>query len=209
MDGMCAEVKRRADSQEKKMLDAKNLPIGKDLMTVVIFFQLSIHKYEDDVANSFYLLVMKGAPERIIDRCSSILIEGIAEPVSDEWKEEFNSAYEELGNLGERVLGFADFPLPKDKFPELFEFDSDTINFPIDGLRFLGLVSLIDPPRPNVPMAIKKCRDAGIRVVMVTGDHPSTAEAIARIVGIIGEESETPQQVALRTGLSEDKVDPA
>src|SRR5690242_20223123 len=74
-------------------------------------------------------------------------------------------------------------------------------NFPMEGFTFLGLVSLIDPPRPTVPAAVAKCRDAGIKVIMVTGDHPLTAmvwvqgwlavsaahftEAIARQVGII------------------------
>ena len=53
------------------------------------------------------------------------------------------------------------------------------------GLTFLGLVSLVDPPRDGVEKAIAKCRTAGIRVMMVTGDHPLTAEAIARKVGII------------------------
>ena len=62
-------------------------------------------------------------------------------------------------------------------------------------LRFVGLISLIDPPRPNVPAAIQKCRQAGIRVSMVTGDHPTTAKAIARIIGLISEDSVTPDEL--------------
>lgn len=77
--------------------------------------------------------------------------------------------------------------LPTDKFPLGFKFDSDDPNFPIAGLRFVGLMSMIDPPRAAVPDAVAKCRSAGIKVIMVTGDHPITAKAIAKSVGIISE----------------------
>ena len=61
----------------------------------------------------------------------------------------------------------------------------------MSGLRFIGLMSLIDPPRAAVPDAVTKCRSAGIKVIMVTGDHPITAKAIAKSVGIISEGTET------------------
>ena len=56
-------------------------------------------------------------------------------------------------------------------------FDADEVNFPLEGLRFVGLISMIDPPRAAVPDAVAKCRSAGIKVIMVTGDHPITATA--------------------------------
>lgn len=149
---------------------------------------------------------MKGAPERILERSSTILIDGKATPLTDAWRKAFSDAYEELGGLGERVLGFCDLHLPISKFPEGFAFDTENINFPINDLRFVGLISLIDPPRPNVPLAVMKCRLAGIRVVMVTGDHPSTAKAIARIVGIISPENETPEDVAQRLKIPVSQV---
>ena len=62
-------------------------------------------------------------------------------------------------------------------------------------LRFVGLISLIDPPRPQVPTAVAKCRSAGIQVIMVTGDHPITAKAIARSVGIISQNSKTKEDI--------------
>ena len=58
---------------------------------------------------------------------------------------------------------------------------------PLENLCFVGLMSMIDPPRAAVPDAVSKCRSAGIKVIMVTGDHPITAKAIARGVGIISE----------------------
>lgn len=66
--------------------------------------KLSIHENEDENDNR-YLLVMKGAPERILDRCSTIMIQGKEQPMDDEMKEAFQNAYLELGGLGERVLG--------------------------------------------------------------------------------------------------------
>jgi sodium/potassium-transporting ATPase subunit alpha len=60
-------------------------------------------------------------------------------------------------------------------------------NFSLENLCFVGLMSMIDPPRAAVPDAVSKCRSAGIKVIMVTGDHPITAKAIAKGVGIISE----------------------
>jgi len=69
-----------------------------------IFPQLSVHETEDPNDNR-YLLVMKGAPERILDRCSTIMLQGKEQPMDEELKEAFQNAYLELGGLGERVLG--------------------------------------------------------------------------------------------------------
>ena len=63
-----------------------------------------------------------------------------------------------------------------------------SVNFPLEGLTFVGLMAMIDPPRANVPEAVAKCKSAGIKVIMVTGDHPITAAAIAKNVGIITED---------------------
>ena len=82
----------------------------------------------------------------------------------------------DLGCLGERVLGFAEFFLDAKAFPPGFAFDTEDVNFPLEGLTFLGLMSMIDPPRAAVPDAVAKCRSAGIKVIMVTGDHPITAK---------------------------------
>merc|ERR1712142_893264 len=170
-------------------------------------FQVSIHESEDKSVDG-YLLVMKGAPERILDRCSTIVINGKETPLTSDWKNAFETAYMELGGLGERVLGFCDFVLPKDKYPTGYPFDPDEENFPLTGLRFVGLMSMIDPPRAAVPDAVVKCRSAGIRVIMVTGDHPITAKAIARSVGIISDGQETVEDIAARKGIPVSEVNP-
>src|SRR2546429_327361 len=119
---------------------------------------------------------MKGAPERILERCNTIVLQNGEEiEIDQKARDGFDAAYVELGSLGERVLGFCDFDLPLDEYPDGYKFDSDDPNFPLEGLRFVGLISMVDPPRPTVPDAVAKCRSAGIRVIMVTGDHPLTA----------------------------------
>lgn len=170
-------------------------------------FQVSIHTTEDP-NDARHLLVMKGAPERILDRCSTYTANGKDLPISAEFKEAFNKAYLDLGGLGERVLGFCDYILPVDQFPPGYEFDTDEQNFPLTDLRFVGLMSMIDPPRPNVPEAVRKCRSAGIKVIMVTGDHPITAQAIAKGVGIISEGSETIEDIAEKRGIPVHEVNP-
>lgn len=77
----------------------------------------------------------------------------------------------QLSIVGERVLGFCDLKLSA-RYTRAYPFSVEPPNFPQKGLRFLGFISLIDPPRPQVMDAVGKCRMAGIKVIMVTGDHP-------------------------------------
>jgi len=170
-------------------------------------YQVSVHETEDK-SDSRYLIAMKGAPERILDRCTTIVVNGVDQPLNDQWKEKFNEAYMDLGGRGERVLGFCDTLLDAEKFPPGFKFDSDDVNFPLENLRFVGLMSMIDPPRAAVPDAVMKCRSAGIKVIMVTGDHPITAKAIARSVGIISENNETVEDIASRLNIDIKDVNP-
>lgn len=167
-------------------------------------FQLSIHVLPD---SNKHLLVMKGAPERILERCTTILLEGQIITLDDKIREEIELILEQLGNYGERVLGFCELPLGSD-YPLGFKFVTEKPNFPMKGLCFIGLMSMIDPPRPAVPDAVAKCRTAGIRVIMVTGDHPVTAKAIAKSVGIISEGSETLEEIAKRRMVPIQTLDP-
>lgn len=167
-------------------------------------YQVSVHEFNSDFA--FFILEMKGAPERILDRCNKILINGETLAINDSYKELFEEAYLNMGGMGERVLGFADLFLPREQYPLSYEFNTEPPNFPLINLRFLGLISMIDPPRAAVPDAVTKCRTAGIRVIMVTGDHPITAKAIARSVGIIT--SPTTEDIAKQNGVLPSEVDP-
>merc|ERR1711953_36831 len=82
------------------------------------------------------------------------------------------------------------------------------VNFPTENLTFVGLMAMIDPPRAAVPDAVAKCRSAGIKVIMVTGDHPVTAAAIARQVGIISDGSKTVDEIAKEQGITKNQVNP-
>ena len=168
-------------------------------------YQVSVHETESEASN---VIVMKGAPERIIERCSTILVNGQEKVMTDDWKDKFEDAYISLGSLGERVLGFCDLPLPLDKYPMGYRFDNEDVNFPLTNLRFLGLISMIDPPRASVPDAVSKCRSAGVKVIMVTGDHPITAKAIARSVGIISDGSKTVEDLAIELKVPIESVNP-
>lgn len=85
------------------------------------------------------------------------------------------------------MLGFAKCHLPKDQFPKGFKFNITNTNFDFNSQTFVGVLSLSDPPRDSVPFAVLKCRSAGIKVVMVTGDQPVTAASIAKQCNIITE----------------------
>ena len=135
---------------------------------------------------------MKGAPEIVFARCDTILVDGEDIKVNEEIKKQFREACEKLAGMGQRVLAFVDLRLDPGKFPSDFNFNTDDEepNFPLNNLRFVGLMSMIDPPKASVPDAVAKCRSAGIKVIMVTGDHPITAQAIAKEVGIISSQTD-------------------
>ena len=88
-----------------------------------------------------HLLVMKGAPEKIMALCNRILIKDREYELTPEWKQKYNHVYSYLGSLGERVLGFCDHRLPLDKYPIGYEFDSENPEFLDEGFRFVGLMS--------------------------------------------------------------------
>ena len=156
----------------------------------------------DDHRNPGYQLTMLGAPERIFDRCSTILVNGAEQRISSAWRQAFHHAFVRIGGLGERLIGICDKRLPNNEYPPPeFPFDADQENFPHTDLRFLGMISTIDPPRSSVPEAVEKCHTAGVKVIMVTGDHPVTAKAVAKGVGIIRDRSETAEDVAARLGV--------
>ena len=178
-------------------------------------YQVSVH----DCPGDDYLLVMKGAPERIIARCSTVLINGEELAKTDAHVAKFEENNTALGMKGERVLGFCYKMIPKASFGAEGPITDPEPNFILgddlyenpktgkDGLCFVGMMAMIDPPRPAVPGAVEKCRSAGIKVIMVTGDHPVTAEAIAKQVGIIHSQK-TAADIAREKNIAIEDVDP-
>lgn len=166
-------------------------------------WHMTIHKKAH--ANGALTLYIKGAPERVWRLCSQILTaDGDCTALTEEHTTSYNDVYKRMAGLGHRVLGFAQLTLPGDKYPEDFQFDKKTKNYPLGDLVFTGLASLQDPPKHGVREAIGRCREAGIKVIMVTGDHPLTAEAIGRKINLML--GETREMVALRKGVPLEQV---
>ncbi|EGR34406.1 K antiporter P-type alpha subunit family protein, putative [Ichthyophthirius multifiliis] len=156
-------------------------------------FSLIIIEKEDE--NNNFCVYLKGAPEKIWNFCSHI--QNNNEKI-DEINQEAQKLYENANNIfgkkGQRVLAFAKLFLKKEDYPINYRFQLQNIdNFPfqVNQFIFCGLISFIDPPKLRVPSAILQCRSAGIKVIMITGDQPSTALEIARQCNIIPRKKRT------------------
>ncbi len=146
------------------------------------------HRVEDG-----FLVVVKGAPEPVLEVCTRVREDGEESELDDAGREAWLERNEALAVDGLRVLAVAEKRAEQSDAP------------PYQELTLLGLVGLYDPPRKTVKEAIRACRDAGIRVVMVTGDQPATAANIARALGIVGEEEKTAPMMGQDLGdLEED-----
>jgi len=121
-------------------------------------------------------LFCKGAPEMVLPLCDRILTEGATPPFDSGLRARVRQAQETMATQGLRVIAMAYRPLGEQWQHTQVE----------ENLIFAGLAGLEDPPRPEVPEALRKCREAGIAVIMVTGDHPFTARAIGREIGLLG-----------------------
>jgi Ca2+-transporting ATPase len=121
-----------------------------------------------------YVAFTKGAVDGLLGIATQVWMNDHAEPLTDEMRERIEAANVELAGQGMRVLGVAVRPLTKAMVELSHESD----------LTLIGLIGMIDPPRAEVKVAVQKCKTAGIRAVMITGDHPLTAQAIAAELGI-------------------------
>ncbi len=140
-----------------------------------------------------YLVAVKGAPEVVLEACTSVALEQGEEKLTQEKRVEWRQRNDEMAKAGLRVLALA-----------YKRVDSREVG-PYRDLTLLGLAGLWDPPREDVGEAIEQCRDAGIRVIMVTGDHPATALSIAERVGLAEKGAEVKQGKDLKeTGRPED-----
>jgi len=126
---------------------------------------------------SSLILFCKGSPELVLERCQFVYVKGEVEPLRGDRRQQILQHNDHLASKGLRVLGFACRPLetlPAEDSAEDTEQD----------LIWLGLVDMLDAPRPEAREAVARCRSAGIRPVMITGDHQLTARAIAEDMGI-------------------------
>lgn len=142
----------------------------------------------------------KGACEILLSHCNGFLKDGKVVPLTDEIRNEINSKSKEFADRALRVLGAA-----------YREFNETPTDFSAENLEkdliFIGFVGMIDPCRPEVYKAIKQCRTAGIRPVMITGDHKDTAVAIGKDLGIIKDASEAMTGAELENFSDEELIE--
>lgn len=137
----------------------------------------TIHK-----AGNGFVQYTKGAPDVVLSLCTSAYVEGKKVPMTDEIRNAIAASNKEMADKALRVLCVAMRTYAEQPSNEAEELEKD--------LCYIGLTGMIDPVRPEVVDAIKECKDAGIRAIMITGDHKDTAVAIAKELGIITDESQ-------------------
>jgi len=151
------------------------------------------------------LVLTKGALENVLPLCTGIFVENGTKSLNDENKGPVMDAYHSMMDDGLRVIAFA--------FRKLAD-NSIAQADPEAALIFVGLMGLEDPPRPEVPNAIKKCREAGIKIIMITGDASRTATAIAKQIGLVkdvpaiieGHEIDMKSDDSLREALRSEEI---
>ncbi len=154
--------KKELDSKYKRIFEAP-FDAKRKMMSVVVTDKNSKVVYT------------KGAPEKVVERCDKILINGKITRLNSDEKKKILEMNNKFASDGLRVLGFA--------YKEIKILDKKTSSIE-NSLVFVGLEGIIDPPREGVKYAISQCKSAGINVLMLTGDNPLTAKAIANQVGI-------------------------
>jgi P-type Ca2+ transporter type 2C len=164
--------------QHKDTLEDKFRRIDELPFNSTIKFMATFHKGANDKAFVF----VKGAPETILARCPQIQANGDRRELTEADHEQIMQVNKAMAGEALRVLGLAYQVIEKDQVQnvkEALEYEHEA------ELVFVGLVGMMDPPREEVPEAIRRCKRAGIRVVMATGDHYLTGKAIANQIGIV------------------------
>lgn len=163
---------------ERRMPRVREIPFqsSRKMMTTV-------HRLGDQQ----YRIITKGAPDLLMERCSSCQSTGFAAPMDQNMRKNLQRRNEQMASRALRVLGVAYRDVQQ--LPPESEWEHD--------LTFCGLIGMIDPPRPEAERAVRLCKKAGIRAVMITGDHVATATAIAGKLGMMnpGEKALTGQQL--------------
>ncbi len=178
-------------------------------------FTCFLRKFYDEDGLTIFQLAIKGAPERIIERCNRYLMNGQERAINEEFRNSFEEANKCFALKGERVIGLAFTRLdsnifnetskfynhPMEEFNPDYKYEIPEPNYPIENLCFVGLIAMEDPPRPGVKESISLCHRAGIKVIMVTGDQPLTAASIAYQIGIIKDLDDIPEIIKERENL--------
>lgn len=158
----------------------------------------TIHVMRNGKNPGGYVAYVKGAPREVLQLCTQVMIDGEAQPLDDELRAEILSVNDDYARGVLRVLAFAQRSFPADTPPGAMH----SIERVERDLTFLGLIGMMDPPREEVLEAVQTCRQAGIRMVMITGDYGLTAESLARRIGLV-----TTSHPLIVTGADLDQMD--
>ncbi|MBF2009443.1 MAG: cation-translocating P-type ATPase [Chlorogloeopsis fritschii C42_A2020_084] len=158
-------------SQRQRMTTIHKFPNNPSRIPCVLE---TVWHWSEKIGGMSYIGFTKGTVNSLLDVCSHIWINGQAKPLTEIWHRHISVTYSQLAKNGLRVMGVAFRPLQSTQAWEDVEQD----------LIFIGMVGMNDPARPEVRDAVLTCKRAGIRPVMITGDHPLTAQFIAREVSI-------------------------
>ncbi len=149
---------------------------------------------------TLHLAYTKGAPREVLDLCVRRWTEGREVDMDEEQRSRIREAIDGYARRGLRVLAVASRWMPfNGQSTSVSNYTVETVEY---GLTFLGLIAMMDPPRPEVAAAVNQCHRAGIRIIMITGDYGLTAESIARRIGIVQQE-----QVRIVTGSELEAMD--
>ena len=169
--------------------------------------------YKDDNEKPNYYIFTKGAPEIVLDLSDSIDKNGSIENIHKEDEDAILSQIHDMSSSALRVLGLGyrkmDFETFTDLTSQISEDNSiqDEIEIFEKDLTFTGLLGIMDPPREEAISAVRDCKNAGIQVVMITGDHKDTALAIAEEIGIISREELESEDIFTLTGQELEELD--
>ena len=162
------------DSTRKRMTTAHEFPSSSAEISPEF---MEIWNWSGFIGEFSYVVFSKGAVDSLVPICDHVWVDGHTEPLDENWIERIMKANDEQAEEGMRVLGVATRTLDKVSSDD----SQDEVE---NGLIFVGMVSMMDPARPEVKEAVRLCSQAGIRPVMITGDHPLTAGKIAAELGI-------------------------
>lgn len=181
----------------KERLEQKSHRIDEIPFSSKTKYMATFHQGNDDSA----WVYVKGAPEKILNSCKYIQLNGEVQPLTDNKRASILNINKQMASKALRVLGLA---YQKISRKEIGEMKEDLENEHEVELVFAGLSGMMDPPRSEVPDAIERCKKAGIRVIMATGDHYLTGKTIALQIGILESEDEW-----VYTGEELDEMDDA
>ncbi|MBM4401013.1 MAG: HAD-IC family P-type ATPase, partial [Crenarchaeota archaeon] len=188
-----AKARFQKDDLEEEYPRVDEIPFDPKERYMATFHKISTEKLH---------VYVKGAPETILERCSEILEDGKTKRLTQQKKEAILKASTQMASEALRVLAIAYEPIEAKELEDV----KSGIQRGRAKLVFVGLAGMIDPPRPEAKSAVQLCKKAGIKVIMATGDHKLTAEAIAKEIGILEARSKVLTGADL-DDMSDDELD--